>query len=253
MQIQSLNRFGFFQIWAANYAKKANYEDSCGFQADSQPCEESELCELSPGLSSQVRIVRELSNQPQTRASIESSHISHSSHVGSENYFTGFTSGALPCYISRKPRGPVLQNTLSEAVATSTVKRGFVSSKFWGLVRLCRALMVTGEMGLSVRTPARLRTCFEHLVHLMCFKTQTVGSLIPEGTQTMTAITQQASRAATSSPTTGTIPAAHITDVLAAFNAANMAASYIERGSFAAARRKLTQALASINQIKLEG
>ncbi|WP_303230494.1 hypothetical protein [Comamonas kerstersii] len=69
----------------------------------------------------------------------------------------------------------------------------------------------------------------------------------------MTAITQQASRAATSSPTTGTVPTAHITDVLAAFNAANMAASYIERGSFAAARRKLTQALASINQIKLEG
>lgn len=166
---------------------------------------------------------------------------------------TPFTSVLASCYISRKPRGPVLQNTLSEAVATSTVKRGFVSSKFWGLVRLCRALMVTGEMGLSVRTPARLRTCFEHLVHLMCFKTQTVGSLIPEGTQTMTAITQQASRAATSSPTTGTIPAAHITDVLAAFNAANMAASYIERGSFAAARRKLTQALASINQIKLEG
>lgn len=166
---------------------------------------------------------------------------------------TPFTSVLASCYISRKPRGPVLQNTLFEAVATSTVKRGFVSSKFWGLVRLCRALMVTGEMGLSVRTPARLRTCFEHLVHLMCFKTQTVGSLIPEGTQTMTAITQQASRAATSSPTTGTIPAAHITDVLAAFNAANMAASYIERGSFAAARRKLTQALASINQIKLEG
>ncbi len=166
---------------------------------------------------------------------------------------TPFTSVLASCYISRKPRGPVLQNTLSEAVATSTVKRGFVSSKFWGLVRLCRALMVTGEMGLSVRTPARLRTCFEHLVHLMCFKTQTVGSLIPEGTQTMTAITQQASRAATSSPTTGTVPTAHITDVLAAFNAANMAASYIERGSFAAARRKLTQALASINQIKLEG
>ena len=69
----------------------------------------------------------------------------------------------------------------------------------------------------------------------------------------MTAITQQASRAATPSPTTGTIPASNISAVLAAFNASNLAASYIERGNFAAARRKLTQALASINQIKLEG
>lgn len=166
---------------------------------------------------------------------------------------TPFTSALASCYISRKPRGPVLQNTLQTAVATSTVKRGFVSSKFCGLVRLHPSMPVTGEMGLSVRTPARLFACFEHLVHLMCFKTQQVGSLIQTGIQTMTAITQQASRAATSSPTTGTVPTAHITDVLAAFNAANMAASYIERGSFAAARRKLTQALASINQIKLEG
>lgn len=167
---------------------------------------------------------------------------------------TPFTSALASCYISRKPRGPVLENTISVAVATSTDKRGFVSSKFWGLVRMYASpLMVLGGMGLPVRMAARLRTCFQHPVHPLCLKTQKVGSLIPVGTQTMTAITQQASRAATSSPTTGTIPAAHITDVLAAFNAANMAASYIERGSFAAARRKLTQALASINQIKLEG
>lgn len=167
---------------------------------------------------------------------------------------TPFTSVLASCYISRKPRGPVLENTISVAVATSTDKRGFVSSKFWGLVRMYASpLMVLGGMGLPVRMAARLRTCFQHPVHPLCLKTQKVGSLIPVGTQTMTAITQQASRAATSSPTTGTVPTAHITDVLAAFNAANMAASYIERGSFAAARRKLTQALASINQIKLEG
>lgn len=167
---------------------------------------------------------------------------------------TPFTSALASCYISRKPRGPVLQNTISVAVATSTDKRGFVSSKFWGLVRMYASpLMVMGGMGLPVRMAARLRTCFEHPVHPLCFKTQKVGSLIPVGTQTMNAITQQASRAATPSPTTGTVPTAHITDVLAAFNAANMAASYIERGSFAAARRKLIQALASINQIKLEG
>lgn len=167
---------------------------------------------------------------------------------------TPFTSALASCYISRKPRGPVLENTISVAVATSTDKRGFVSSKFWGLVRMYASpLMVLGGMGLPVRMAARLRTCFQHPVHPLCLKTQKVGSLIPVGTQTMNAITQKAIRAATPSPTTGTVPIAHITDVLAAFNAANMAASYIERGSFAAARRKLTQALASINQIKLEG
>lgn len=41
--------------------------------------------------------------------------------------------------------------------------------------------------------------------------------------------------------------------VLAAHNAAGLAMSYLERENFAAARRKLTQALASINQLNLEG
>lgn len=65
----------------------------------------------------------------------------------------------------------------------------------------------------------------------------------------MTAITQQASCAAASSPTTGTLATTQISTVLAAFNAANMASSYIERGNFAAARRKLVLALASVNQL----
>lgn len=156
-------------------------------------------------------------------------------------------------YTCRKPRGPVLENTISVAVATSTVKRGFVSSKFWALRTFAHRFMVLGGMGLPVRMAARLRTCFQHPVHPLCLKTQKVGSLIPVGTKTMTAITQQASRAAAPSPTTGTIPASNISAVLAAFNASNLASSYIERGNFAAARRKLTQALASINQLNLEG
>lgn len=45
------------------------------------------------------------------------------------------------------------------------------------------------------------------------------------------------------------IPAHNLQSVLAAFNAANLASSYIERGNFTAARRKLAQALASINQL----
>ena len=155
-----------------------------------------------------------------------------------------------------KPRGPVTQKHQSEEVATPTLKRSFVTPKFLGLVRsYALAQWLRGVVGATRKDVRTASDVFlTTTLHPLHSKMQTVvSSLIPEGTQTMTAITQQASRAATSSPTTGTIPAAHITDVLAAFNAANMAASYIERGSFAAARRKLTQALASINQIKLEG
>lgn len=169
---------------------------------------------------------------------------------------TPFTSALASCYISRKPRGPVTQKHQIRSGCTSTDKRGFVTPKFLGLVRLnAPAQWLRGVVGATRKDVRTASDVFlTATLHQMHSKMQTVvSSLIPEGTQTMTAITQQASRAATSSPTTGTIPAAHITDVLAAFNAANMAASYIERGSFAAARRKLTQALASINQIKLEG
>lgn len=71
-----------------------------------------------------------------------------------------------------KPRGPVLENTKLEEVATPTIKRGFVTPKFWGLVRLHRSPMVTGGMGLPVRMAARLRACFQHPVHLLRLKTQ---------------------------------------------------------------------------------
>ncbi len=65
----------------------------------------------------------------------------------------------------------------------------------------------------------------------------------------MTAIKQQATCAASSVPNTGTLATTQISTVLAAFNAANLASSYIERGNFAAARRKLVLALASVNQL----
>ncbi len=174
-------------------------------------------------------------------------------HLRQKIALASFTLAHLSCYIANKPRGPVLQNTLSEAVATSTVKRGFVTSKFWGLVYLRHAFTVKGEMGLSARTPARLRTCFEHLVHPMCFKTQTVGSLIPEGTQTMTAITQQASRAAM--PTTGTPDPVQLH--AQAHNALSMALHYLSQpqANVAGARRKAVQALSALRglDLKLEG
>lgn len=55
--------------------------------------------------------------------------------------------------------------------------------------------------------------------------------------------------AGTPEPQQGTIPAAHLQSILAAFNACNLASCYLERGNIAAARRKLVQALASVNQV----
>ena len=67
----------------------------------------------------------------------------------------------------------------------------------------------------------------------------------------MTSITGRKSAPTQTSP--ATIPTANLTAVLAAFNAANLASNYIERGNFAAARRKLVQALASIGQLQAGG
>lgn len=162
-----------------------------------------------------------------------------------------FTLRMVPCYIEPKPRGPVLQKHPSTAVATSTVKRGFVTPKFLGLVHLrAPAQWLRGVVGATrkdVRTAVDV--FLTTTLHPMRSKTQTVASLSPTGAKTMTAITQQASCAAVSSPTTGTLATTQISTVLAAFNAANMASSYIERGNFAAARRKLVLALASVNQL----
>lgn len=55
--------------------------------------------------------------------------------------------------------------------------------------------------------------------------------------------------AGTSKPQQGTISTAHLQSVLAAFNACNLASCYLERGNIAAARRKLVQALAAVNQV----
>ena len=161
------------------------------------------------------------------------------------------------CFVSResynahKPKGPVLQNTLSEAVATPTDKRGFVTSRFWAVRTFAHRFMVMGGMGLPARMAARLRTCFEHPVHLLRFKTQMVGSLIPEGTQTMTAITQAGHSAAASLPTTGTPDLIQLH--AEAHNALNMAVFYLRQpaANVPGARRKAIQALAALRGLSL--
>ena len=101
-----------------------------------------------------------------------------------------------------KPKGPVLENTKHAEVAPPTVKRGFVMPKLFGLVRpLAPSFMVTGGMGISVRTAARLRACFQHPVHLLRLKTQHVESLIHAGTKSMTT-SQTAIRTAAPSAST---------------------------------------------------
>ncbi|WP_374005905.1 hypothetical protein [Delftia lacustris] len=157
-------------------------------------------------------------------------------------------------YTDGKPRGPVLQNTKPEEVATPTCKRGFVTPKFWSMHWFVHRLMVTGEMGLSARTAARLRACFEHLVHLLCFKTQMVVFLVsPEGTKTMSA----SHRAHTAAPT----PATGTSDPIQAFadahNALSMAVFYLRqpKANVPGARRKAVQALAALRglDLSLEG
>ena len=65
----------------------------------------------------------------------------------------------------------------------------------------------------------------------------------------MSATTPASRSAAPIQPHAGTIPLAHLQPVLAAFNACNLASGYLARGNIAAARRKLVQALASVNQV----
>ena len=155
-------------------------------------------------------------------------------------------------YTARKPKGPVLQNTIGSEVAAPTYKRGFVTPKFRGLVRLAASSrMVTGGMGISAKTAARLNPCFEHPVHLLRFKTQTVASLSRSGAKTMTA-TLRAHTAAPTSPQANKAQeaiAAHI----GVHNCLSMAAWHIAKGNTPAAARKVRQALAALRQLdKLE-
>jgi len=77
----------FYEL-AANNANKANDEYRRGFAADSEVSELSEQtqnCELSPRLSSQVCIVRKSANLAESRAAASSSHNSHSSRGNPED------------------------------------------------------------------------------------------------------------------------------------------------------------------------
>lgn len=156
-------------------------------------------------------------------------------------------------YTACKPKGPVCRSIQSVEVATPTYKRGFVMPRFLALRIFARRHMVTGGMGISARTAARLLTCFEHPVHLFRVEAAQVVHLNPVGTKTMTASTQQASRAAT--PQNRKI--AGIPDPIQlhadAHNALNMAVFYLRQphANVPGARRKAIQALTALRGLSL--
>ncbi|MFG5777975.1 hypothetical protein ACFIQF_12950 [Comamonas sp. J-3] len=166
----------------------------------------------------------------------------------------GLLYAAVPLHNAGKPKGPVCRNTKPAEVAAPTYKRGFVTPKFLELMLpLASLFMVSGGMGISVKTAARLLACYEHPTHPLPVVRQTVDFLdSPAGAKTMTAITQQASRqAAQPQPTTS--EAALIQLHADAHNALNMAVFYLRQPqpNTAAARRKAVQALSALRRLSI--
>ena len=157
-------------------------------------------------------------------------------------------------YTGGKPRGPVRKNTTELAFATPNDKRGFVMPKFFGDAQIrAAATWLWGMVGATRKDVRMASSMFlTTMLHPLRVRTQTVVLHTQLGVGTMTAITQASSIAAQTSSKSDSIPASQLQAVLGAFNATNLASSYIERGNFAAARRKLTLALAAINQINSE-
>lgn len=100
-----------------------------------------------------------------------------------------------PCHNCVKPKGSVLENTYGYAVATSTEKRGFVTSEFSEQPD-CGCSMVLGEVGQTARLTARRIPCFQYLVHPNSLKTDRVGFKSRYGARSMTTVIHLASRRA---------------------------------------------------------
>ena len=104
--------------------------------------------------------------------------------------------------LSLKPKDPVLNTPLNQRLHTPTDKRGLVTSKFWGVVRLRCPRMVSGGMGRTARPPARLVPCVQHPAHLLPLSRRTVVFLIQPGIQAMPHVTR-AQAAPTTTPAPG--------------------------------------------------
>lgn len=136
----------------------------------------------------------------------------------------------------------MLENTFEPAVATPTDKRGFVMSKFLGLVRLHLSRMVYGCGGGHPQgRPHGWFRVFNHHTHLLRVKTQRVVLKSQPGATTM----PQAISAAVRTPTPFDPVATH----MEAVNAAAMARWYAARYEHTKAARKTTQALSALRKL----
>ena len=161
--------------------------------------------------------------------------------------------------IRTKPKGPVLKNTFSEAVATLTAKQGFVTPNFWGLCA-CTALWFWSVVG-AIRKDARTASdvFLTTTLHPMRSKTQTVALVTPEGAKTMTATTVASANTRTpitnalnfEAVKTPTTTEAQAFALLQAASDATMAKLYLSRGNIAGARRKAVQLLKALQVLEV--
>ena len=107
-----------------------------------------------------------------------------------------------------------------------------------------------GQEGHCASVAARLVACDYTCPSIRRASHALDGFLVQQGTKTMTATTPAKGQSTPAAGMPSSIETARLPHLLAAFNAANLASSYIERGNMPAARRKLVQALASINQLQ---
>ena len=178
--------------------------------------------------------------------------------AGHRNTYRKLSDRAAHCHLVQcsgtftpKAKAPVCRSTLSEAVATPTEKRGFVMSKFWGLVRLHLSRMVYGRGGgYPQGRPHDFGRATNRHAHPMHVVVQKVVLATPEGAKTMTVSTQASRRAAPILPTTGNT---HHHDPIQlhmdAVNAASMARWYAARHDYAAAFRKSAQATGALRRL----
>ena len=171
-----------------------------------------------------------------------------------------FTRILASWYIGGKLKGPVTQKHHKISGLTSTDKRGFVTPKFLGLVRLhASAQRLRGVVGATRKDVRTTDLVFlTATLHQLHSKMQAVVAMSRSGAKTMTAITQQARRAATSlctGPTTGTPDPIQLH--AQAHNALSMALHYLSQpnANVAGARRKAIQALGALRglDLSLEG
>lgn len=151
--------------------------------------------------------------------------------------------------IRPKPKGPVLKNTFSEAVAAPTEKRGFVTPNLWGWCA-CTASLFWSVVGV-IRKDARTASdvFLTTTLHPMRVRTLTVALVTPEGAKTMYP-SPMASRCAAPT-TTPTTSEAQAFALLQATSDATMAKLYLSRGNIPAARRKAVQLLKALQVMEV--